>query len=180
MALCDFFCRQVKNVGVGVRYSKQLFMSLFDLEMHGAAFHNHLLSLRDGKKGEDDQQAALDDQAALERLEELWARRRKETTMLSNSPGTFLPASWYHPVMGYDCGYYGYAFAEVFAYDMFSRFEASPGGCFDAVEGRRFRKCVLEPGATQDGEVMLRTFLERDPNDAAFLRHVGVSIPGGE
>ena len=43
----------------------------------------------------------------------------------------------------------------------------------DTALGLRYRRYILEPGATRDGMGMLRTFLGREPTSDAFLRMVG-------
>ena len=88
--------------------------------------------------------------------------------------GSRFVATFYHMVQGYDAGYYGYAWSEVYGADLYAAFAAAPGGCFDAALGRRLRACVLEPGATADGAAMLRAFLGREPSAAPFLRSLGV------
>jgi hypothetical protein len=54
-------------------------------------------------------------------------------------------------------------------------FEAAPGGCWDAPTGLRYRRALLEPGATRDGLAMLHAFLGRDPRPDAFLRMIGAA-----
>ena len=38
--------------------------------------------------------------------------------------------------------------------------------------GKRYRTMILEPGASQSGGEMLSNFLERAPNDRAFIAEV--------
>ncbi len=85
--------------------------------------------------------------------------------------GTFFQASFGH-LFGYDAGYYGYKWSEVFADDMFTRFEAlNP---MDAGVGLEYRRKVLERGGSVDGDVLVREFLGREPNSDAFLRNMGL------
>jgi thimet oligopeptidase len=86
--------------------------------------------------------------------------------------GTFPAASWYHLMMGYDAGYYGYLWSEVFASDLFSEFQRV--GCMDAALGRRYREQILAPGGAQDGGAMLRAFLGREPSQAPWMKRIGV------
>jgi len=80
----------------------------------------------------------------------------------------FKGASWYHLCMGYDAGYYGYRWSEVYAHDLFSVFMKSPKKCFDSETGIRMRKLILEQSARKDGLEMLKEFLGRDPNMDAY------------
>lgn len=47
-------------------------------------------------------------------------------------------------------------------------------GCMSVAAGRDYRRCILEPGATQDAMDLLRTFLGREPSDEAFMRSKGL------
>lgn len=95
-----------------------------------------------------------------------------EVSLLPLQAGTFFPASFGH-MFGYDAGYYGYLWADVFGDDMFSRFEES--GYTNPEVGMRYRKEILEPNASADADVLLRNFLGREPNNGAFLKKLGIS-----
>jgi thimet oligopeptidase len=99
----------------------------------------------------------------------------RETTEVAGFPyhqGTFFPAGFGH-LFGYDAGYYGYLWAKVFGDDMFSRFEAE--GVTSPTVGGEYRREVLERGGSVDAARLLRDFLGREPNQQAFLRHLGIS-----
>ncbi|MFN8558610.1 MAG: M3 family metallopeptidase [Dehalococcoidia bacterium] len=85
--------------------------------------------------------------------------------------GTYWQAGFGH-LFGYDAGYYGYLWSKVFGADMFTRFAAE--GPLNPATGVAFRRAVLEPGGSRDGEEMVRAFLGRAPSSAAFLRDLGL------
>jgi len=82
-------------------------------------------------------------------------------------PDTHFQCGFGH-LFGYDAGYYGYLWSRVFGDDMFTRFEQ------DQSAGADYRRLILEAGGTRDGIEMLRDFLGRDPDNAAFLRDIGL------
>jgi thimet oligopeptidase len=86
--------------------------------------------------------------------------------------GTFYPASFGHLLGGYDAGYYGYLWSEVYGDDMWSRFATE--GLRSREVGADYRREVLARGGSRDGIEHLRAFLGREPNDEAFLRKLGM------
>jgi thimet oligopeptidase len=81
--------------------------------------------------------------------------------------GNRMYASFGH-LTGYSSNYYTYAFDKVIALDFFGQFdEADLLGC-DA--GTRYRKLVLEQGGSKPGREMVRDFLGRDEEFAAFSK----------
>lgn len=82
-------------------------------------------------------------------------------------PDTHFQCGFGH-LFGYDAGYYGYLWSRVFGDDMFTRFER------DEAAGADYRRLILEQGGAVDGIDMLRAFLGRDPQNAAFLRDIGL------
>lgn len=92
--------------------------------------------------------------------------------LLPHQEGTFMLGSFGH-LFGYDAAYYGYLWSVVYGDDMFSRFEEQ--GYLDPEVGMDYRRTVLEQGGSVDGMDMLRAFLGREPNNAAFLRNLGIT-----
>ena len=88
-------------------------------------------------------------------------------------PGTHFQSGFGH-LFGYDAGYYGYLWSHVFGDDMYTRFEEN--GLLDPATGARYRTLILERGGSVDGEVLVRDFLGREPNNAAFLRGLGLEV----
>ena len=86
--------------------------------------------------------------------------------------GSHFVASWYHVAIGYDAGYYGYGWAEVYAQDLFSAFREK--GLFNAEAGAVLRAEVLAPCARRTAPDMLRSYLGREPSQDAYLREFGI------
>jgi len=81
--------------------------------------------------------------------------------------GNRMYASFGH-LTGYSSNYYTYAFDKVIALDFFGQFDSADLlGC-DA--GARYRKLVLEQGGSKPGRQMVRDFLGRDEEFAAFSK----------
>jgi Zn-dependent oligopeptidase len=93
-------------------------------------------------------------------------------TLLPPHEGTFFPSSFGHLMGGYDAGYYGYLWSEVFGDDMFSRF--ADEGITSPTVGRAYRRSVLEPNGSKDASDLLRDFLGREPSNEAFLTKLGI------
>ncbi len=135
-----------RNLNVGLSTLRQIQFGVLDMELHGPGDDRDLDAIH---------------------------RRAVAVALLPYHEGTFFPASFGHLLGGYDAGYYGYLWSEVFGDDMFSRFEEE-GVTNDAV-GRAYRREILEKGGSVDADEMLRNFLGREPNNEAFLRKLGIS-----
>lgn len=77
-------------------------------------------------------------------------------------------------ISGYDAGYYGYLFSQVYSADMFhTMFAKDP---MNPTQGRRYRRTVLEKGGSIDALDLLREFLGREPSNEAFYRELGLRV----
>jgi thimet oligopeptidase len=83
-----------------------------------------------------------------------------------------MAANFGHLMGGYDAGYYGYLWSEVFADDMFTRFEKE--GFLSPTTGKAYRDIILGRGRELDPMDLLKQFLGREPNEDAFLRITGI------
>ena len=98
-------------------------------------------------------------------LDEITKRLYQSLQPWTWKEGNRMYASFGH-LTGYSSNYYTYAFDKVIALDFFAQFDAKDLlGC-DA--GARYRKTVLEQGGSKPGREMVRDFLGRDEDFAAF------------
>ncbi len=135
----------LKNLNSGVKYLRQVFFASVDL-----AYHT--------KKKVD--------------TTDVWADLRESVALIPATPGTHGPAGFGHLMGGYDAGYYGYLWSEVYSADMFSRFEKE--GIMSPGLGREYRRLILEPGRSLDEADQIKKFLGREPNEEAFLKSIGL------
>jgi len=140
----------------GTQESRSFAMFLFDLILHSQAPPYSF----DGNDGLS--------------VAELNHRVLEKYTTLKQLPGTNSSASWYHIFIGYDAGYYGYGWSDVFAADIFEAMRDSEEGPLSAATGQRLRAEILGPCATKAGSDMLRAFLGREPSLDAWCRMKGI------
>jgi thimet oligopeptidase len=81
--------------------------------------------------------------------------------------GNKMYASFGH-LTGYSSNYYTYMFDKVIALDFFAQFES--GNLLGSNAGERYRKTVLEQGGSKPGRELVRDFLGRDEEFAAFSK----------
>ncbi len=77
---------------------------------------------------------------------------------------------------GYDSGYYSYAWSDSIVSELAILFDESPKGYMDQTLGMRYRKQILEPGASRDVNVSVQAFTGHplDPERKAFLKRLGL------
>ncbi len=134
------------HVSDGMRWSGQAFYGSYDMKLHSS-----------GAKVDPTQ---------------LWFDLKAQMTPFPAIPGTLPEASFGHLMGGYDAGYYGYLWSLVFAQDMFTEFKSE--GLESPVIGARYRADILEKGATEEPDVLLREFLGRPVSVDAFYDYVGI------
>jgi thimet oligopeptidase len=89
--------------------------------------------------------------------------------------GNRMYASFGH-LIGYSSNYYTYAFDKVIALDFFAQFD--PADLLGCDAGSRYRKTVLEQGGSKPGRQMVREFLGRDEEFAAFSKWLNEEFEG--
>ena len=144
-----------RNLNVGVKTLRQVQFGVLDMGLHGPRQPADGVTADGGRH--------LD--AVVERAERV--------ALLPHHEGTFMPASFGHLLGGYDAGYYGYLWSEVFGDDMFSRFAAA--GVTNPDVGLAYRREILERGGSVDANEMLQRFLGRAPSNEAFLEKLGIA-----
>jgi len=95
-------------------------------------------------------------------------REAMAVTSLPYPEGTCSVASFGHLLNGYDAGYYGYLWAEVIGDDMWGRFLQE--GITSPEVGMAYRRAILEPNGTRDGDEMVADFLGRPASVENYLR----------
>ena len=133
----------------GTRYRRQLSFALMDMALH----------------------TQIHDSNAAEALP--LSNKVLSDVFLPMVPDTAFVAYFGH-LMGYDAGYYGYAWADAIAADMATVFEKSPNGYFDSTAGRRLRTEIYEPGDSRDVNVSIEKFLGRQRSLEPFLKKIGI------
>ena len=136
-----------KNLNVALSKLRQIALGTLDMNLHGP-------------NSDRDLDRALRDANAV--------------SLLPAHEGTFFPSSFGH-LFGYDAGYYGYLWSEVYGDDMWSRFERE--GYTSPEVGADYRREILEAGGTRDAMEHLRAFLGREPENTSFLVNIGIE-PG--
>ncbi|KAF8905842.1 hypothetical protein CPB84DRAFT_1726845 [Gymnopilus junonius] len=133
-----------RYMNTGLFYLHQVFLAKFDLRVHMDPIH--------------------DDYA------QFWCSLHKEIHLHEYDKVVPGHAAFKHTMGGYDVGYYGYTWSQVFAEDMYvTVFKPDP---LDPARGKRYRDIVLYPGGSKDEMEILQEFLGRPPNNEAFIRQI--------
>ena len=130
-----------KQLFNGLHYIRQLQFALYDMELHSSSEHRDVITTYDEFQSK---------YSPLVHCESCMA------------------ANFGHLMGGYESGYYGYLWSEVYAAEVFQVFKNS-GDIFNRDIGLHYRRCILEKGGTQDGFTMMQNLLGRMPNNEAFF-----------
>lgn len=143
--------KAAKLATIAVTYRRQFAFGALDLALHGP--------IRLDKEGKID--ARLIANAVLQRV------------FLPIDPKTDFAAGFGH-LMGYDAGYYGYAWADAIAADMATVFKKAPDGFFDRGAGARLRTEIYQPGNSREIDLSIEKFLGRKSSSGPFLESLGL------
>lgn len=135
-----------KDFNQGYAYMRQLLFGLFDMKIHSSS-------------------GRVD-------TTQVYNEMYRELFGIEVMKDTHFPASFGHLMGGYDSGYYGYLWSEVYSQDMFSRFEKA--GLLNPTTGADYRKTILESGNMRDAIDLIREFLGREPTSEAFYKKLGI------
>ncbi|KAG0334504.1 hypothetical protein BG004_000377 [Podila humilis] len=147
---------RTRKVSAGLQFSQQIAITSLDLKVH-----------------------VIDPSERKLTIAEMWKEgiERVVGIKVERGPGVNQACQFYHIAMGYDAGYYVYAWSEMHAHDLFSRFATSNENenkdepkALDSMLGREYWDKILVPGAAVDAIDLLRDFLGREPNPEAFQR----------
>lgn len=104
--------------------------------------------------------------------DDLWRLIDQEMAVPLHVEGSHPQASWIH-INTHPTYYYGYLWAEVYAQDMFTKFEEN--GLTDTETGTRYRQLILSNGTQRDIVESVEEFLGRPSNNEAYIRSLGLN-----
>lgn len=99
-----------------------------------------------------------------------YQRLMKKISLVGIIEGTHPQAGFGHLMPAYAAGYYSYLWSEVIAADLFGEFRAA-GGLSPGI-GAKYRREILEQGASRDESVSIEKFLSRPVSEETFLAAV--------
>ncbi|KAI7826577.1 hypothetical protein BC939DRAFT_491751 [Gamsiella multidivaricata] len=150
---------KTRKVLKGLLFSQQIAVTAIDMRLH-----------------------SIDPSQRKQSIPELWKEMSERIVgvKLEDEPETNPACQLYHIAMGYDAGYYVYAWSEMHAHDLYTRFldnsatdsQERTTRALDSALGREYWEKVLVPNATVEPIDLLKSFLGREPNPQAFLRYL--------
>ncbi len=138
--------KAAKLATIGTFYRRQLSFAMGDLQLHGPGEYKN--------------------------SEETFNRTLGEV-FFPSPDGTHFAAYFGH-LMGYDAGYYGYAWADSIAADMATAFEQSRNRFMDKNTGMRLRNEIYAVGGSRNVNESIRVFLGRERSMEPFLKSLGI------
>lgn len=139
-----------KHVNTGLANSRQLFFGIFDMDLHTIA-----------------------DELALDKLDlkSHWNLLREDVTLLSSDGLTSIDyCTFGHIAGGYESGYYGYLWLQVFATDIYyTHFKSDP---LNVESGLKYRDIILRSGNLREISDILEELLGRPASLDAFFEEI--------
>jgi thimet oligopeptidase len=140
--------KEADEYGKGLWVRQQMFYAATSLEYHARAPHG------------------LD-------TTRLMAELQNRYTPFKYVEGTYFQESFGH-LDGYSAIYYTYMWSLVIAKDLFSMFKRA--GLFDRETAQRYRRRVLEPGGARPAAELVRDFLGRSYDFAAYQEWLDAGV----
>ncbi len=140
---------EARDLDAGIYYSRLLMVSSEDMVFHTASGPVNVTNISD---------AMYEDMMGIHPI-----------------AGGHEPATIGHFMGGYDAGYYSYLWSKVYALNVFARFQRD--GLTNTTAGMDYRHWILEQGNMQDGDVLLRGFLGKEPGMDIFYERLHIPIP---
>lgn len=139
-----------KHVNTGLANLRQMHFALFDMKLHTIADEQGIESVD---------------------LDKLWNELREELTQMSGGGLTSRGyATFGHIAGGYESGYYGYLYSQVFATDIYyTHFKSDP---MNVERGLQYRDTILKNGGSKEVLDILKELLGREPNSEAFMTEI--------
>ena len=104
----------------------------------------------------------------------IWQATKTTYTPNPFVAGTYAEASFTHLMGGYEGTYYAYAWAKVYAMDMFTAFQKD--GLQNPAVGARYRKDILAPARMLEPDVLVKNFLGRPMKPDAYYADLGIKV----
>lgn len=145
---------RTKNFNAGILNLRQIFFATWDLVIHGDATGKYF--------------------SKVGAVDEKYEKLRKEIALIPQPANVWPAASFGHMMSGYDAGYYGYMWSQVFSADMFYTVFAPCLVDDPAGPGLKYRNSILRVGGSRDGMDSLVEFLGREPIPEPFLKSLGL------
>ena len=106
----------------------------------------------------------------------IWSAAKTTYTPNLFVPGTYREASFTHLMGGYEGTYYAYAWAKVYAMDLFTAFQKD--GLQNPAVGMRYRQDILAPARSLEPDVLVKKFLGRPMKPDAYYADLGIQVDG--
>lgn len=129
----------------GYQYSRQLLMCYLDMYFHSKEYNSKISTF------------------------EIIKEKTRDILNMDVHEDTNFLASFSHLFDNYDAGYYGYMYSKAFAIDLFSPFRNNE---LNPILGKKLKDEVLCYGSIRPSLESVKIFLEREPNEDAFIESI--------